>query len=666
MPELRRFSRAAAAGSLVAVVADLLLLSAGTLDLFPDPGPLGGFYDAQGRAILDGRLAVDPSAAGFEGFVVNGSTYIYFGPVLSLLRLPVLLATDGLDGRLTVLSMAIGFAFLLAAAAWLHWQVRNVLRPGDEIDRTDTVAVFLMQVGVGAGAVPLFLAGRAVVYHETELWGAALAVASLAAIVMVLRRASLARIALAGLLVTLAINTRVPAGLGGVLALLALAALATIGLALRDQRRLTTAAALAAAALVALGSSAVVNVAKFGEPFGIPLDKQVFSDLEPSRQAALAANGGSLFGVRYLPTTMLQSVRPDAVGTTRSFPYLGLPRDPPVVVGNARFDTLERSLSAVTSMPLLCLLALVGLVAAALRGPPRLLIAVALASAAGAGVSLTIAYVTTRYLADFLPFLLLSALVGLQMLLPAVGRGRHRTALLAGGVVLVLAGVAVNGSVGLVTQRLLSAEAEQAKRAAFVETQDEIDDLLGRTPRGVASGSALPEPGPPGDLFVLGDCDGLYVATQSEWAPVERTARSGVRDLTVRFPAGRLERPEALATVGAGRDRATVVAGPGNAITLRTRAGTVGRGTRPNVPPGRPVDLRLAFDPVISGTYYLSVTLDGRRVVEAPAPYDRLARLRAGVPDGADRGVRRFSGLVRPVASPRPALCRRLERRRRG
>lgn len=670
MRDLRPFARAVVAGLLVALVLDLLMLSAGKVDLLPEPSLLGGFYDAQGRAMLDGRFSVDPSAAGFEGFEVGGSTYLYFGPVLSLLRMPVLLATHSLDGRLTVASMAIGFAALLAAGGWLHWQVRCVLRPGAEHDRADTFSAFLMQVALGAGAVPLFLAGRAVVYHETELWGAAFAVASLAAIVMVLRRASIGRIALAGLLVTLAINTRVPAGLGGVLALLALAALAAAGLAARRDGRLRTAAALVAAALVALGSSAVVNVAKFGEPYGIPLDKQVFSGIDANRKAALEDNDGSLFGARYVPTTILQVVRPDAVGTTRSFPYLGLPRDQPAVVGRPRFDTLERSLSAPTSMPLLSVLALVGLVAAAARGPLRPLLAVAAASAAGAGVTLTIAYVTTRYLADFLPFLLLSALIGLQVLLRALvperggGRGRARRALLAGAVVLVLAGVAVNGSAGLVTQRLLSAETAEADRAAFVETQDRIDELLGRGAGGIASGAELPAPATPGDLFVLGDCDGLYVAGAFEWLPVERTSRSGVRDLAVRFPHERIGRPQALATVGVGRDRVTVVVGPGRAVVVRTGDGTVGRGDLPSSDSGRAAHLRLSFDPLTAGSYFVTVTVDGLRVVTAPAPYDRRARLRAGAPDAADPELRRFAGKVRPRESPRPAVCRRLQRRR--
>ena len=77
--------------------------------------------------------------------------------------------------------MLLGFAVLLAAAAWLHWQVRRAGPAGRAPRARRDGAGGLLQVALGAGAVPLFLASRAVVYHETELWGAALAVASLAA-----------------------------------------------------------------------------------------------------------------------------------------------------------------------------------------------------------------------------------------------------------------------------------------------------------------------------------------------------------------------------------------------------------------------------------------------------------------------------------------------------
>ena len=168
-PQARRFARAALLGSIAALVLDVLMLSGGHAGLSSDPGILGGFYDAQARAMLDAKLAVDPALVGFEGFLIDGSTYVYFGPVPSILRMPVLLVTDGLDGRLTQLSMLLAFGVLLAAGARLHWQARSLVRPDAPAGRTDSLWAFLMAFTLGAGAVPLFLAARPVVYHETEL-----------------------------------------------------------------------------------------------------------------------------------------------------------------------------------------------------------------------------------------------------------------------------------------------------------------------------------------------------------------------------------------------------------------------------------------------------------------------------------------------------------------
>src|SRR5436309_1682809 len=195
------------------------MLTAGHATLTRDTGLLGSFFDAPGHALLHGHLAVSPSQASFEGFDVGGRTYLYFGPVPALLRLPVLLFTHSLDGRLTELSMLVAFVVLLGAGAVLHWRARRLVRPEAPIGRADAAAAFLLQLALGAGAVPLFLASWAVVYHEVELWGAALAVAATAAVLGVIARPSAARIAWAGVLAALAVNTRVSVGLGPILAL---------------------------------------------------------------------------------------------------------------------------------------------------------------------------------------------------------------------------------------------------------------------------------------------------------------------------------------------------------------------------------------------------------------------------------------------------------------
>ena len=60
----------------------------------------GNFYDLQARALFHGHLSVPDGSLGIEGFVVDGRTYMYFGPFPALLRMPVLLVTSRFDGRL--------------------------------------------------------------------------------------------------------------------------------------------------------------------------------------------------------------------------------------------------------------------------------------------------------------------------------------------------------------------------------------------------------------------------------------------------------------------------------------------------------------------------------------------------------------------------------------
>jgi hypothetical protein len=648
----RRFVRAAAVGSLVGLVPGVVMLLGPGATLLKDAGLLGGLYDVQGRAFLDGRLDVDPAKVAIEGFETDGRTYLYFGPVPALLRLPVLLVTHDLDQRLTQLSMLLALAVLLAGGAWLHWAVRRLLRPAAPVDRTEAAAVALLQVALGAGAVPLYLLSRPVVYHETELWGAAFAVAALAAIVGIVREPAPGRIILAGALAALAVNTRVSVGLGPIAALVILAAIEAgrllRGGRLRDRR---LPAALLLAAAVPLVLSAAINVAKFEQPFGIPLERQAASRLDPQRRAALAANPDGLFGAKFVPTTLVQALRPDAVGTARAFPFVGPPGRQAHVFGDVRFDTIERSLSAPTSMPLLCVLALVGIVAL-LRRREVALLGVLAGSAAGYAVTLTIAYVTTRYLADLLPCLLLGALVGLQAL---VDRPRRRPGPLLGAIAaLALAGVVTNGSVGLLTQRLVSGDPTAEERASFVRAQDAVDRFLGRDPRGVLAGPRLPRPGPgrAGDLYDLDGCAGLYArGLQGEWLPVERTARAGVHRLVVRFPEGGAARPRPLLVLGSGPGQVAVLTSGGPARTsfaIRVGRRTVATGAPVRGLDGRTAPVVASFDRYLGRTY-LNVRAGKAFVVTAPAPYDRLA------PRSLGPGVR--------ASSDTAPTCRRLARR---
>ena len=90
---------------------------------------------------------------------------------------------------------------------------------------------------------------------------------------------------------------------------------------------------------------------RFGAPFALPLEKQVFTTYDAQRQATLAANGGSLFGAKFVPTTLLQYARPDAVRFDSTFPFVNFPHHRAHVVGHVVFDTLDRSSSMPASMP---------------------------------------------------------------------------------------------------------------------------------------------------------------------------------------------------------------------------------------------------------------------------------------------------------------------------
>jgi hypothetical protein len=667
-----RFRRAALLGSLVAIAIDLWMLAGPGPTMVRDEGMLGSFFDVQGRALLDGRLDVDPAEVGLEGFRVDGRTYTYFGLVPALLRLPVLAVTDELDGRLTQISMLLALAVLLLAGAQLHWRVRRLVRPSDPPERADLTAAFLLQVALGAG-VPLYLVSRPVVYHEAELWGAALSIAALAAVVGVVANPSSRNIAWAGTLAALAVNARFSVGLGPVLALGVLAAgfaarlwssrgggravrlLASFGPRGSPGGAARTLALLVAAALVPLVVYGAINAAKFGRPFGIPIEKQVASQVEPSRKAALAANDGTIFGLKFVPTTLLQAARPDALGWARAFPFVGLPSEPAPVIGDVRFDTIQPSLSAPTSMPALCLLALVGLFELLRRPRLRPLLGVLAGAAGGFAVTLTIAFVTTRYLADFLPFLLLGALVGLHGMLRRGGGTRW---VLGGVAVLVLIGVVVNGAVGLLGQRLLYPEVSRAERAAFVRTQDDVDRLLGRRPGGVYAGRVLPVPasGSPGDLFVLDRCAGLYVhGLDGEWLPVERTPRSGLHRLRVRFPSSRRVRPEAVLSLGSGPRRAVLTSrstGAGAVLAVRVGRRTVSAGRPIELPSSRTATVQVSVDPLPRGSIVV-VSVDGERALAAETP-TAAGPARVGADPG---GTPPFSGRVERLDTPATA-CR--------
>ena len=148
----------------------LLLLTRGRpWELFTDAGFSADFYDEQARAFLRGRLDVRPETVLFEGFLVDGRTYLYYGPLLAVVRLPAALFGDLMVGRLTRLSMLAGYVVWCTAAFQLLQAAHPQRWKGSRASARWRTGVFMTAV---AASPMLFLASWVSVYHETEMWAA--------------------------------------------------------------------------------------------------------------------------------------------------------------------------------------------------------------------------------------------------------------------------------------------------------------------------------------------------------------------------------------------------------------------------------------------------------------------------------------------------------------
>ncbi len=431
--------------------AALLLLRAPTNALTT---VLGSIHDRQARAIFDGHLDMHQSDLAIEAFDIEGKYHTYFGIWPTLLRMPVLAVTDRFDGRLTGVSMLLALAVALWAVASLQWQLMNIdQRPALSECRVASARWWMligMQVVVGTGTVIAFLTSRPLVYHEMEMWGIAGALATAAAALRYLTHPSTRRAAALGAAVGVTLLSRPSVGFGAVVSLCIVVGVAAIRK--HGARHLMM---LVGCAACAVGLYGGVNAARFGGPFALPLEHQVFSASDPQRQAALAANGGSLFGAKYVPTTSFQYLRPDALRLDDRFPYVNFPLRRAHVVGRGViFDTLDRSSSMTASMTGLCVLGAFGAMYVGKRrgrlhpATNAMTLSVAVGGAFGSVAVFSIAYVAHRYLSDLLPPLIVFAIVGVQRLVERSLKFPLRVV-----AVLCIAGVWINIGLAIVYQR---------------------------------------------------------------------------------------------------------------------------------------------------------------------------------------------------------------------
>jgi hypothetical protein len=209
----------------------------------------------------------------------------------------------------------------------------------------------------------------------------------------------------------------------------------------------------------------------------------------------------------------------------------------------------------------------------------------------------------------------------------------------------------------------------------YVEAQKAISDVTGHPlDSNVVRGSTLPPWGPADQLYVIGDCEGLYISNgenystvpsqqfvRSTWMVVEYSdAFDHTYRMTVRSPASGGSESESL--VDAGRNDVTVTA-TATRDPSRVRV-TFGLSSPTGPLYGNSFDVRsgsthnvvVITDPV---KHIVGVTMDG--VSHLSKTLDNGEPISDDVPDPhAGEMSPALSVVNDPASSPRPTLCQSL------
>jgi hypothetical protein len=316
-----------------------------------------------------------------------------------------------------------------------------------------------------------------------------------------------------------------------------------------------------AVAVVAFGVASAVTFAKFGTPVGLPMADQVWAMVNAHRRYFLAANGGKAFSFGFLPSTLVAYLQPFGIRFSTLFPFVSTPTAPAAAIG-AVLDVTYPTASLPATMPLLFLLACWGTISAFRPGtlvPFRLTRIVLIAGAAGTAGVLLWGYIAERYLADFMPFVIVAAGVGLIDVWRRLDgrsrkvRGRVLGILSVAAVYCIVVNTAIAASP--------SGQFTQTQVQNFLSAQKSlsISSLAGS----VHHVNTLPDWAPYGQLFMVGSCSGLYLASGisetdvpgllidgGTWVPVEQDP-AFTRQIWFTFNGKSFTKPVTLMTYGA-------------------------------------------------------------------------------------------------------------------
>ena len=516
----RRFTLAALVAMGVTAIPFIWILWSewGSPTLFRQAVYEDNFFDLQTRAMFHGHLSLPNGALGLEGFVHDGRTYTYFGLFGSIIRMPILLITSSLDGRLTTLSILVAWLLTGLFTSLLLWKVRFLLRGDAAMGRVEATGYGILMATIMGGSVWMVLAAIPYVFGEDIAWSICLTVGSILALLGVVERPSWGRVIASGVLILCASLDRATTGWACVLGAGLIAVWFLLGLGGPENRRWCIPVLLAGVIPLVIGCA--VNYAKFGVPFNVPITEQVWSQVNGYRRKFLASNHNSEVGTAFVPTDLITYFRPDSLSFSNVFPYISLPSSPPTAVGGVLFDKLYRTSSVPASMPLLFVLSLWGLVTAF---RPRALGKVArtrllLLAAGGAGAALLLwGYLAPRYLGDFMPILVLASAIGIADVFRRLEGRRRSMRIGATGLIAVVAVFSIVANIGIAI--VPNEEWDATQLLSYVQTQKSLSDLTGHPLNArVMRGNSLPAWGPAGQLYVIGNCSGLYISNGEKYS----------------------------------------------------------------------------------------------------------------------------------------------------
>jgi hypothetical protein len=665
----RRFIWAASIAIALTAVPFVWILSSdwGPPTLFRQTFFENNYFDLQARAMLHGHLSLANGSLGIEGFVNRGRTYTYFGLFPSVLRMPILLVTNSLDSKMTPSSMLLAWLFTGLFASLLLWRVRILLRGDCAMGRSEATAYGILMASIMGGTIWMLLASVPYVFDEDIAWSICLTLASVFALLGVVERPSYRRVLASGLFILCANFDRATTGWACVVAAGLISIWFLLGFGGQANRRWFL--PVLATGVIPLVLASALNYAKFGVPFGVPITDQVWSHVNAYRHRFLLANHNSEVGTEYVPTNVVTYFRPDSLSFSRVFPFITLPTSPPKAFGGVLFDKLYRTASVPASTPLLFLLSIWGVVTAfrprALGQVARTRILLLATASAGAALMLW-GYIGPRYLGDFVPFLVLGSAVGLADIFRRLEGRRRRMRIGAVAAIAVLALFSIAANIGMAV--VPNEEWTSTQAINYVSAQKSISDLTGHPLQGrVGRGGSLPPWAPAGQMYVIGDCSGLYISngenystvpsqqyTRTTWLPVQlgRPFLHAVR-LTVKVPRTRAR--ESVPLLRAGRYVATAIAIPFSPqqiyMTISISGGpkTVYAGSF-LVNTNTTQTVFVTTDPV---KHLMSVQMDGVVRISATFPDDHVDVV--PLPSISQAGPHTL--LIDRVPTPQPTLC---------